>query len=70
MIEGILADLLIFISGMIAMGFALFPTVMNSWDEGYETAKERYDNWHLGFTEGFNAGIECLIDGTEKEEIG
>jgi hypothetical protein len=63
-----LVDLLIFIAGMVVMGFLMLPDVMNSWEEGYEAAKERYDNWDLGFKEGFNAGVGYLIDSTEKED--
>lgn len=45
-------DILIpFFSGII-VSFLMFHPV-KEWKEGYKVARERYNNWDLGFEEGY-----------------
>ena len=40
-----------YLSGII-VAFLMFHPV-KEWKDGYKTARERYDNWDLGFDEGY-----------------
>ena len=62
-----IADLIIFASGMLTMGFVMLPHYMESWREGYKTAEKTYSNWDLGFKQGFEAGVTAIL--TELEEL-
>ena len=63
-----IADLLLFAGGMLTMGFAMLPLYFRSWSEGYEDAKKTYNNWDLGFTQGFRAGIVATLEELQKED--
>ena len=38
----------------IITAFLIFHPV-KEWNEGYKTARERYDNWDLGYEEGYKS---------------
>ena len=61
-----IADLLVFTGGMLAMGFALLPRYLKSWEEGYKTAEERYSDYDLGFKQGFEAGVITTLQELER----
>mgnify|MGYP007092175842 CR=1 FL=1 len=35
---------------------------MKNWEEGYKVAKERYNDWNLGFNEGYKAAEKLFQD--------
>lgn len=35
---------------------------MRNWQEGYNTAKEHYRDWHRGFDEGYTAASKTFKD--------
>ena len=65
-----LVDLLIFIAGMVVMGFLMLPDVMNSWEEGCLEAKKTYDDWDKGFEQGFYSGAEYAFKHIEETCYG
>lgn len=62
-----IADLLLFAGGMLTMGFAMLPSYFKSWEEGYKTAEKTYNNWDLGFKQGFEAGVTATLQELQKE---
>ena len=63
----LIVDLTIFAGGMLTMGFAMLPSYFRAWDDGYKAAENIYNNWHLGFSQGFEAGVTAIL--TELEEV-
>ena len=53
MIIDILETLIPYFTGII-VAFLIFHPV-KEWNEGYKTARERYDNWDLGYEEGYKS---------------
>ena len=51
MLIDILKNLIPYFSGMIVT-FLMFHPV-KEWKAGYKAARERYNNWDLGFDEGY-----------------
>lgn len=66
--SGMIVDLIIFVCGMLAMGFITLNDYMNSWEEGYKAAKRIYNNWNIGFEQGFQAGLQYAINELEGIE--
>ena len=52
MAELIINVLLPYIMGIIAAYLMFQP--MKNWQDGYDTAKEHYGNWNLGFNQGWD----------------
>lgn len=65
--SGMIVDLIIFVGGMLAMGFITFNEYINAWEEGYKAAERIYNNWDIGFKQGFQAGAQYVIDKKEVE---
>ena len=62
-------ELILFTGGGIAMGIIMLPYYMQSWQEGYDTAKSHYNNWEIGFDAGFAAGIETTLQAIANGEF-
>lgn len=52
--------LLSYLMGVFAASLMLKP--MKNWHEGYDTAKEYYGNWNLGFTKGWDCAKKLFKD--------
>ena len=48
-----IVDLIIFAGGMLTMGFIVLNDYMKAWEEGYKDAERIYNNWDIGFKQGF-----------------
>ena len=53
MIIDILKILIPYFGGMIVTFLMFHP--LKEWEDGYKTARERYNNWDQGFDEGFKS---------------
>jgi hypothetical protein len=51
MIIDILEILIPYFSGVIVTFLMFHP--IKEWEDGYKSARERYNNWDLGFDEGY-----------------
>ena len=65
--SSMIIDLIIFVGGMLAMGFITFNEYMSAWEDGYKAAERIYNNWDIGFKQGFESGVQYVIN--EKERI-
>lgn len=52
--------MLVYLIGVVVSAYIFHP--MKNWQEGYDTAKEHYGNWHKGFDDGFVAASEMFKD--------
>ena len=60
MAELIINVLLPYIMGIIAAYLMFQP--MKNWQDGYDTAKEHYGNWNLGFNQGWDLAKNTFKD--------
>ena len=60
MAEQIINVLLPYIMGIIAAYLMFQP--MKNWQDGYDTAKEYYGNWNLGFNQGWDLAKNTFKD--------
>lgn len=61
-----IADFILFVGGMLSMGFILLPFYMRSWEQGYKDAQKIYSDWDMGFEQGFYSGAQEILKRIEE----